>query len=286
MLPESVPVLSSVIFEDLLTPKLFRAYVRLYALAWRNNYQFTDRLYFGDLAERLGVSVPQARRILRELKLARLITWDSDGGHGYVVHFVSGGAAGAAGADQGQGPELDTAVILDATRDLFGERVSGSASRYDAAVLLAAVAEVHSEGKYTYPARVVYNRLRKGQQPDKRFYNYVDYLPDWFLIRVGLLEEEPEDESLVAEVATRNRREENRAWAWVLDQLKMDMPKAAYDKYVRDSRVVSDDGESLVVQVDSVEWCDSRLRPTACKILLGVGRPGGVVFVEVEDGGE
>jgi chromosomal replication initiation ATPase DnaA len=64
-----------------------------------------------------------------------------------------------------------------------------------------------------------------------------------------------------------------RAWQMALDQLHMDMPKAAFDTWARDASLVSfEDGVFTVGTINSYgrEWLASRLTSTAARILTGI----------------
>jgi len=64
-----------------------------------------------------------------------------------------------------------------------------------------------------------------------------------------------------------------QAWQSVLGQLQMDMPKASYDTWVRDTRVLSYDEGLFVVGVRnaySCDWLESRLSSTVSRLLIGI----------------
>ncbi len=63
------------------------------------------------------------------------------------------------------------------------------------------------------------------------------------------------------------------AWQSVLGQLQMEMPKASFDTWVRDTKPVAFDAGVMTVAVRNAyarDWLDSRLAPTVSKILMGV----------------
>lgn len=63
------------------------------------------------------------------------------------------------------------------------------------------------------------------------------------------------------------------AWQSVLGQLQMEMPRASFDTWVRDTKPVSFDAGVMTVAVRNAyarDWLDSRLAPTVSKILMGV----------------
>ena len=83
------------------------------------------------------------------------------------------------------------------------------------------------------------------------------------------------------------------AWQTVLEQLQMEMPRASFDTWVRDTQVVSFDPSTssgqavLTVSVRNSyarDWLESRLASTVSRMLVGVmGQPVGVRFVVGED---
>jgi chromosomal replication initiator protein len=64
-----------------------------------------------------------------------------------------------------------------------------------------------------------------------------------------------------------------QAWQSVLAQLQMDMAKASYDTWVRDTRALSYENGTLTVAVPNAyarDWLDSRLASTISRLLIGV----------------
>ena len=62
-----------------------------------------------------------------------------------------------------------------------------------------------------------------------------------------------------------------KAWQTVLAQLQMDMPRASYDTWVRDTRPVGYENGMLTVGVRNAyarDWLDSRLATTVNKLLI------------------
>jgi chromosomal replication initiator protein len=65
----------------------------------------------------------------------------------------------------------------------------------------------------------------------------------------------------------------DQAWQSVLGQLQMEMPRASYDTWVRDTRPVSYDKGVLTVGVRNAyarDWLESRLANTVNRLLIGV----------------
>src|SRR5512139_3692400 len=63
------------------------------------------------------------------------------------------------------------------------------------------------------------------------------------------------------------------AWQSVLGQLQMDMPRASFDTWVRDTRPVSYEHGILTVGVRNAyarDWLESRLASTISRLLIGI----------------
>ncbi len=64
-----------------------------------------------------------------------------------------------------------------------------------------------------------------------------------------------------------------QAWQSVLQQLQLDMAKASFDKWVRDTGVISFDGDVLTISAPSEaarDWLDARLKSTVQRLLIGI----------------
>ncbi len=72
-------------------------------------------------------------------------------------------------------------------------------------------------------------------------------------------------------------------WQRVLDQLQMEMSRASFDTWVRDTKAITIEDDTLIVSVNNAyvrDWLDNRLNSTVKRILLGLlGRPLEVSFV-------
>ncbi|MBT3338541.1 MAG: chromosomal replication initiator protein DnaA [Anaerolineae bacterium] len=65
----------------------------------------------------------------------------------------------------------------------------------------------------------------------------------------------------------------NQAWQTVLGQLQMEMPRASYDTWVRDTRPMSYEDGLLTVGVRNAyarDWLESRLASTVSRLLIGI----------------
>ncbi len=74
-----------------------------------------------------------------------------------------------------------------------------------------------------------------------------------------------------------------QAWQTVLGQLQMEMPRAAFDTWVRDTRPISYEDGLLTVGVRNAyarDWLESRLASTVSRLLIGImNRTVDVAFV-------
>jgi len=64
-----------------------------------------------------------------------------------------------------------------------------------------------------------------------------------------------------------------QAWHSVLGQLQMEMPKASFDTWVRDTRPLSYENSTLTVAVRNAyarDWLESRLASTVSRLLVGI----------------
>jgi chromosomal replication initiator protein len=64
-----------------------------------------------------------------------------------------------------------------------------------------------------------------------------------------------------------------RAWQAVLGQLQVDIPKATYDTWVRDTALIAYEDGSFIVGVQNTyarDWLDNRLKKTVTNILTGI----------------
>lgn len=90
----STPLLNRVIFDFSLPVGVILTYARLVALAYRNQYRYTDWLDFaGQLVPMMGVKKTQLREHLRWLQVARLVNWSIDERHRYRIFILQTGNA-------------------------------------------------------------------------------------------------------------------------------------------------------------------------------------------------
>jgi hypothetical protein len=68
-------------------------------------------------------------------------------------------------------------------------------------------------------------------------------------------------------------RAAHESWQSLLGQLQMEMPRASFDTWVRDTRVVSFEDNCLVISVRNAyarDWLESRLASTVSRLLIGI----------------
>ena len=64
-----------------------------------------------------------------------------------------------------------------------------------------------------------------------------------------------------------------QAWQSVLGQLQMEMPRASFDTWVRDTKPVSYQDGTLTIGVRNAyarDWLESRLASTVSRLLVGI----------------
>lgn len=81
-----------------------------------------------------------------------------------------------------------------------------------------------------------------------------------------------------------------QAWQSALGQLQMDMPKASFDTWVRDTRMVNFDQGIFTISVRNAyarDWLESRLSSTVTRLLMGImNRDVDVQFIVSPGGSE
>jgi len=72
---------------------------------------------------------------------------------------------------------------------------------------------------------------------------------------------------------SKNKNECQQAWESVLGQLQLDMPRASFDTWVRDTEPLSFEDGVITVSTRNVyarDWLESRLTSTAQRLLIGI----------------
>ena len=81
-----------------------------------------------------------------------------------------------------------------------------------------------------------------------------------------------------------------QAWQAALGQLQMEMPKAAFDTWVRDTELLSYEDGSFIIGVQNAyarDWLESRLSSSITRLLTGImNRTVEVRFTVWQDAGE
>jgi hypothetical protein len=206
--------------------------------------------------------------------------------------------------DRGDGTMITTREILDATEviDGFGYITPGlpvDAIKPELALAWIAKAYDDRERLTNAPAGLVFSRLRdttKPNAPRKYLKDPMSYLPDEYCTELGLIKYDCKS-CIEAKFSTRGALEEHvqkmhvlpemeaesseepvdalnaldsddvgsQLWKSVLDALQMDMPRASFDTWVRDTRAVYYDGTALSVGARNQycrDWLESRLTDT------------------------
>ncbi len=89
------------------------------------------------------------------------------------------------------------------------------------------------------------------------------------------------------DVTTRHTDNPEQAWQTVLGQLQMEMPRASFDTWVRDTKPISYRDGTLTIGVRNAyarEWLESRLASTVSRLLVGIMNASVEVNFVVSDG--
>ena len=191
--------------------------------------------------------------------------------------------------------------LLDASPILFGKPgviQHNLPARLDPRAVLGWLAQAYTERSLLdTPAALVYARLRDHCLPRSEYLQHaVDYLPDDYLVAVGLLpESEPESDpdpvpqSLVGTDGIRPDPPDPsltpahlHAWDAVLSEMQRDLPAQAFASYLRDSRPLRwEDGCLIISTPDPYarDWLASRLTSAITRLLVGIlNQPARVQF--------
>lgn len=210
--------------------------------------------------------------------------------------------------DRGDGVLINTRQILDATQEIEGFGDIGARLNVDAIkpeLALAWVAKAFDDRIRLdrAPAGLVVSRLREtqpSQPPRKYFKNPAQFLPDEYCAELGLIKYDCRS-CIDAKFSTRGALDEHvqkmhvqpeekfsetvvamidplavddkasLAWTSTLDNLQLEMPRASFDTWVRDTRAVDYDGRILTVGVRNQycrDWLESRLTSRVQALLI------------------
>jgi hypothetical protein len=189
-------------------------------------------------------------------------------------------------------PNLDVREIQKAVRELFGEPLTGSSERYkDPHRLLAWIASAYdNRAGLRHPSRVVYRSYHNPGEPEDCYRDRPeDFLPDWFLARLGLLEpdsegddcgdsEDPEDPEDPCDPLPENPNLSPQVahwWSACCEHLNYQLGAPKFNDWIRDLRPWDWDPEiSLLTLVAPTAYnrdcVESRLKATIQRILVGI----------------
>ena len=188
-----------------------------------------------------------------------------------------------------------TLQILDATEALWQKTMttSGIADK-PKRMAIGWVAQAWDQRKHLRsPQGLIYAKLNKGEKPQQKYYDRpCDYLPEHYLMAIGILaprpveepaaEEytpaeiaivDPLDESLDDSIGPHCWRSPRQVWEYLLNQLKLEMHPGPFNTWVRDTKPVRFDGNTLYVRannIDTCEWLEDRVKLTAERLLVGI----------------
>ncbi|RJO64981.1 MAG: hypothetical protein C4540_02495 [Candidatus Omnitrophota bacterium] len=197
-----------------------------------------------------------------------------------------------------QNVQISPAALLCSTRELFGQAViERGLEHIEPRLALGWIAQAYDcRARLRFPPGLIYKSLLAGRIPRREYVERPqDYLPDWYLAEIGLAPEtvaEPErlqplqveeksgmadqsgDESIRIKIPGRDITA-MQAWNSVQEQLQMEMPRHAYDAWVRDAHLVRFDIaiDTLVIRAGSEyahRWIVSRLESRIRRLLVGI----------------
>lgn len=186
------------------------------------------------------------------------------------------------------------AKYLEATGVLFGTPVSqtGLATNRNPDWVMAWISKAYQDRRnLTNPCGMIYSKLKKNERPPQYLLqNPIAGLPDEFLVAAGLLEETASDEAeessadkepfptladdtVNVRLNDGNSMSAAQAWQSVLGQLQMEMPRSSFDTWVRDTKAVHFEQDTLsigVVNSYARDWLENRLQSTVERLLVGI----------------
>ena len=198
-----------------------------------------------------------------------------------------------------------TTQILEATSVLWNKTMTTSGLETKSRrAAIGWVAQAWDQRQHLRsPQGLIYARLNTGQLPQQKYYDHPrEYLPESYLVALGLMvarvipepvQDEPEIETETVVYADPSVRERingamsaEQAWLAVLGQLEMEMPRASFQTWVRDTHAVHFEGNCIQIGVRNSygrDWLESRLQSTVERLLVGILRMSvNVAFVVAE----
>ncbi len=160
-----------------------------------------------------------------------------------------------------------------------------------------------AKGQVKNPGYITAMNLTNGEKPSVDWLDqskWIRHLPDAMLLKLDLIEPNNDQEDIGISGYTNGEEEptltapvmpiddpkiEHR-WQSVLGQLKMDMPKAAFDTWVRDTKAIGSENGVVTILARNqyaVDWLSDRLKSTVDKMLSGVmDKAVNVTFISPE----
>jgi hypothetical protein len=187
--------------------------------------------------------------------------------------------------------QLEVEKLLPAIQELFGEPLLlPRGLGLDPGDLLSLAAEKqHKRQRLRYPARAICGSLKRRRSPDLQYHERPwDFLPAWFLERIGLdatdglaeiEDQEPGDvlpspqekispvdqASLDQAVSPGSRLTACQAWEEACRQVRGNLPPAVYARFLHEAVAVEFDSQHGLLAVtapdaEARQWLDGRLR--------------------------
>ena len=192
-----------------------------------------------------------------------------------------------------------TAEILEGTEILFGKTMStiGISDR-PRRLAIGWVAQAYDQRQHLRsPQGLIYKRLQARSMPLQKYYEHpLSFLTREYLVRLGLADPLPvtetEDTINPPEITEADMQVQqpvlfmagegvspDRAWQRVIDELRPQMARASFEKWVLGTRAVQiQDGRLEVIVRDEYtrEWLESRLSSTINRLLIGILNAEGI----------
>ena len=183
--------------------------------------------------------------------------------------------------------------LLKASPLLFGEPgvIGDNLPECRAEVVLGWLAHAYQQRHHLRsPAGLVYSQLKKGNIPSENYFQHPEtYLPFDYLLKIGyrqapeleteytvipddvIVEKLVEDPSL--DIPIHGEITAKLAWKSVLDQLSLELPKATYDIWLEETRVLNWSGNCLTIGAANAyirDWLEARLTSKVIRMLTGI----------------
>lgn len=174
-----------------------------------------------------------------------------------------------------------TLEILDATELLFEKTMTTRGLEHKPRRLaIGWVAQAWDQRRFLRsPQGLIFARLSADQMPQQKYYDHPrSFLPDAYLVQLGLMDQPPaeEDPEIPDPIELEPPVVDERAvrtWETVLGQLQLEMHAGPFNTWLRDTRPVRFDGNTLTIgtaSLNSQEWLESRMTRTVERLLVGI----------------